>query len=51
MTTVYVPEIAATDYQGWVTVELYPYIDDPDGAGREARDFLAGIGRWRRERE
>jgi len=33
-------EIAKTGYDGWVTVELYPYIDDPDGAGREARTFL-----------
>jgi len=28
------------DYQGWCTVELYPYIEDPDGAGREARTHL-----------
>jgi len=33
-------EIAATGYDGWVTVELYPYIDDPDAAGREAKEFL-----------
>ena len=33
-------EIAKSGYQGWITVELYPYIDDPDGAGREARDYL-----------
>ena len=33
-------EIAKTGYDGWLTVELYPYIDDPDGAGREARTFL-----------
>jgi sugar phosphate isomerase/epimerase len=32
--------IAATGYDGWVTVELYPYIDDPDAAGREALAFL-----------
>ena len=32
--------IAATDYQGWLTVELYPYIDSPDEAAREAFDFL-----------
>jgi sugar phosphate isomerase/epimerase len=36
-------EIAKTDYQGWVTVELYPYIDDPDQAAREAREHLEGI--------
>ena len=35
--------IAATGYDGWVTVELYPYIDDPDEAGREAKDFLSLI--------
>ena len=33
-------EIAATDYRGWLTVELYPYIDDPDAAGSEAMRFL-----------
>jgi sugar phosphate isomerase/epimerase len=36
-------EIAASGYQGWITVELYPYIDDPDGAGREARAFVEGM--------
>jgi sugar phosphate isomerase/epimerase len=33
-------EIAVSGYQGWVTVELYPYIDDPDQAGREAKLFI-----------
>jgi len=33
-------EIANTGYDGWITVELYPYIDDPDAAGREAKKFL-----------
>jgi sugar phosphate isomerase/epimerase len=33
-------EIAKSGYDGWLTVELYPYIDDPDAAGREARTFL-----------
>lgn len=28
------------EFDGWCTVELYPYIDDPDGAGRDARDHL-----------
>jgi len=32
--------IDAAGYQGWLTVELYPYIDDPDAAGREAKTFL-----------
>jgi len=27
-------------YGGWMTVELYPYLDDPDAAGREAAGFL-----------
>jgi len=29
-----------TGYDGWITVELYPYLDDPDAAGREAREHL-----------
>ncbi len=33
-------EIAKTGYDGWLTVELYPYIDNPDDAAREARAFL-----------
>ncbi len=36
-------EIAATGYQGWITVELYPYIDDPDQAGRQAKQHLDQI--------
>jgi len=32
--------IRGTGYDGWLTVELYPYLDDPDAAGREAHDFL-----------
>ena len=36
-------EIADTGYEGWVTVELYPYIDDPDQAGREAKEFLESV--------
>jgi sugar phosphate isomerase/epimerase len=32
--------IRQTGYSGWLTVELYPYIDDPDAAAREAKDFL-----------
>ena len=35
--------IKATSYEGWITVELYPYLDDPDGAGKDARDFLETI--------
>ncbi len=33
-------QIARSGYGGWITVELYPYIDDPDAAGRAAKDFL-----------
>ena len=32
--------IAETNYEGWLTVELYPYIDDPDAAASEAMEFL-----------
>ena len=35
--------IAATDYDGYVTVELYPYIDNPDNAAREAYEHLSRI--------
>ncbi|HEX4589024.1 MAG TPA: sugar phosphate isomerase/epimerase family protein [Gemmataceae bacterium] len=31
------------DYGGWVTVELYPYIDDPDRAARAAFDFVNSV--------
>lgn len=33
-------EIGRSGYEGWVTVELYPYVEDPDEAGREAREVL-----------
>lgn len=35
--------IAQTPYDGWITVELYPYIEDPDAAAREARQYLSGL--------
>ncbi|MFQ5463970.1 MAG: sugar phosphate isomerase/epimerase family protein [Phycisphaerae bacterium] len=35
--------IRRTGYAGWLTVELYPYLDDPDGAGREAFDYLGRL--------
>ncbi len=38
-----VGEIVKTGYNGWITVELYPYIDNPDAAGREAKTFLEDI--------
>ena len=35
--------IRETRYDGWLTVELYPYLDDPDAAGREALDYLGRL--------
>lgn len=35
--------ILATGYEGWVTVELYPYVENPDEAAAEARQFLQTI--------
>lgn len=35
-----------TSYGGWMTVELYPYLDNPDAAGREALEYLRGILDW-----
>jgi len=32
--------IAATGYDGWITVELYPYIDQPDEAARAAFAYV-----------
>lgn len=32
--------IRRTGYDGWLTVELYPNVDDPDGAAMEARNVL-----------
>lgn len=32
-------------YDGWVTVELYPFVDDPDTAGRRAREHLLPLAR------
>lgn len=32
--------IRQTQYDDWITVELYPYLDDPDAAGREALAYL-----------
>jgi sugar phosphate isomerase/epimerase len=33
--------IKNSGYTGWLTVELYPYIDDPDAAAQEAKNFLS----------
>lgn len=35
--------IVATGYDGWLTVELYPYIDNPDVAARQARAYLTAL--------
>ncbi len=35
--------IEQTGYAGWLTVELYPFVDDPDGAGRTAMQHLDEI--------
>jgi sugar phosphate isomerase/epimerase len=32
--------IRGIGYAGWVTVELYPYVEDPDGAAKTAFQFL-----------
>jgi sugar phosphate isomerase/epimerase len=32
--------IQKTGYKGWLTVELYPYIENPDVAAREAKQYL-----------
>jgi len=37
--------IQKTGYDGWVTVELYPYIQDPDAAAREAYKYLERIAK------
>ena len=36
-------EIEKSGYQGWITVELYPYIENPDDAGREAKEFVEEV--------
>jgi sugar phosphate isomerase/epimerase len=35
--------IEKSGYDGWLTVELYPYIDEPDAAAREAREYLLRV--------
>ena len=35
--------IDRTGYDDWITVELYPHLDDPDSAGREALEYLTGV--------
>jgi sugar phosphate isomerase/epimerase len=38
--------IKNTGYTGWLTVELYPYLDDPDKAARDAKQFLQSQSRF-----
>jgi sugar phosphate isomerase/epimerase len=38
-----VQAIAATGYDGWLTVELYPYIDSPDAAAGEAYRYMTAL--------
>ncbi len=35
--------IRAIGYQGWITIELYPYVDDPDMAANTARRRVTEI--------
>ena len=35
--------IQSIAYHGWVTVELYPFVDDPDAAAREALRVLSPL--------
>jgi sugar phosphate isomerase/epimerase len=35
--------IRDTGYAGWVTIELYPYVDDPDDAARRARQYVTEV--------
>jgi len=32
-------------YAGWITIELYPYVDDPDHAARTARERILAIAK------
>ena len=35
--------IKRTGYRDWITIELYPYMDDPDQAGQQARQHLTPL--------
>ncbi len=35
--------VADIGYQGWITIELYPYVDDPDSAARTALQRVTQI--------
>jgi sugar phosphate isomerase/epimerase len=32
-------------YKGWITIELYPYVDDPDAAARTALERVRQVTR------
>jgi sugar phosphate isomerase/epimerase len=36
-------EIKKTNYTGWITVELYPYVNNPDDAARESKKHLTKV--------
>ncbi len=38
-----VAAIAETGYDGWLTVELYPYIESPDEAAGEAHQYMTAL--------
>ncbi len=40
--------IRGTGYDGWLTVELYPFTEDPDAAARQALDVLRPLVEARR---
>ncbi len=40
--------IGETGYNGWLTVELYPYVENPDAAARAAKEFLVRTAGERR---
>jgi sugar phosphate isomerase/epimerase len=35
--------LSSIGYSGWLTVELYPYVEDPDAAARSAFDFVQTV--------
>jgi sugar phosphate isomerase/epimerase len=37
--------IREIDYRGWITIELYPYVDEPDRAARTALERVTSICR------
>ena len=37
--------IAKTGYDGWITIELYPYINEPDIAAREAFEYMTALAK------